>query len=81
MLVNDGIKGETIPPRGGEVPHVYVVVASRLHLAPEQQRVLGCSCGLVLLGDHSDILDLEPVMMILLNIKIDASIMNKYLFI
>ncbi len=69
MLVNDGIEGETIPPRGGEVPHVHVVVASRLHLAPEQQRVLGRSCSLVLLGDHRDILDLEPEMMISLILK------------
>ena len=59
MLVNDGVKGETIPPGGGEVPHVHVVVASRLHLAPEQQRVLGGSGSLVLLRDHRDVLDLE----------------------
>ena len=61
MLVNDGVKGETIPPGGGEVPHVHVVVASRLHLAPEQQRVLGGSGSLVLLRDHRDVLDLESV--------------------
>jgi len=61
VLVDDGVEGETIAPRRGEVPHVHVVVAGRLHLAPEQQGILGGPGGST--GPrffHGDLLDLEP---------------------
>ena len=60
VFVNDGVEGETVAPTGCEVADVNVVVARRLHLAPEQQRVLGWPRSLVLLRDHRNILDLEP---------------------
>ena len=34
MFMNDSIEGKTIPPGGGEVSHVHVVVTSSFHLAP-----------------------------------------------
>ena len=61
MLVDDGIEGEAVAPRSREVPDVDVVVARGLHLAPEQQGVLGrsgCLTGSVLLD--RDLLNLEP---------------------
>lgn len=61
MLVDDGVEGETIAPRCCEVSHVDVVVTSRLHLAPQQQGILGRSGGSswTRLFD-CDFLDLEP---------------------
>ena len=60
VLVDDGIEGQTVSPGGGEVPHVDVVVASSLDLAPQQQGVLGRPRLLALLLHHGDLLDLEP---------------------
>jgi len=61
VLVDDGVEGETIAPRRGEVPHVHVVVTSRLHLAPEEQGVLGGSGGSSRTRFFDcDFLDLEP---------------------
>ena len=60
VLVDDGVEGQTVPPGGGEVPHVDVVVASSLDLAPQQQGVLGRPRLLALLLHHGDLLDLEP---------------------
>ena len=61
MLVDDGVEGQTVAPRGGEVPDVDVVVAGRLHLAPEQQGILGGpgSSSRARLFD-GDLLNLEP---------------------
>ena len=60
VLVDDGVEGQTVPPGGGEVPHVDVVVAGRLHLAPEQQSVLS-TLGLRsrVVGLNSDLLQVE----------------------
>lgn len=59
VLVNNGIERQTVPPGGREVPDVDVVIAGRLHLAPEQQRVLG-ALGLLVVGLlDRDVLDLE----------------------
>lgn len=41
VLVYDRVERETVTPRGGEVPYVDVVVTGSLHLAPEEQSVLG----------------------------------------
>lgn len=59
VLVDDGVEGQPVPPGGGEVAHIHIVVAGRLHLAPEQQGVLG-GLGFLVVGlFNSDILDLE----------------------
>ena len=61
MLVNDGVEGETVAPGRGEVPHVDIVVSGCLHLAPEEQSVLGGSgCGSRSGLLDCDLLDLEP---------------------
>ena len=41
MLVNNRVEGQTVPPRRRKVSNVDVVIPGRLHLAPEQQSVLG----------------------------------------
>ena len=59
MLVDEGIEGQPISPAGGEVAYVNVAVASSLHLAPEQQGILG---GLRLTAVcllYGDVLDLK----------------------
>ena len=58
--MNDGVEGEAVPPAGGEVPDVDVVVSGGLHLAPEQQgvlRTLGLRTRVV--GLNSDLLQVE----------------------
>lgn len=59
VFVNDGVEGQSVTPRGGEVANVHVVVAGCLHLTPQQEGVL---CGfrffVVRLFD-SDVLNLE----------------------
>ena len=45
MFVNDGVECQTVSPGRGEVPDVDVMVSGSLHLAPEQQGVLGRSGG------------------------------------
>ena len=60
VFVNDGVEGEAVPPAGGEVPDVDVVVSGSLHLAPEQQgvlRTLGLRTRVV--GLNSDLLQVE----------------------
>lgn len=58
VLVDDGVEGQAVAPRGGEVAHVHVVVAGGLHLAPEEQRVLR-GLGLLVVGLlDGDVLDL-----------------------
>lgn len=59
VLVHDGIEGQPIPPAGGEVVHVDIGVPSRLHLAPQQQGILGRLLLLVVLCFHTDVLDLR----------------------
>ena len=59
MLVNDGIESQTISPGGREISDVNIMIASSFHLAPEQQRVLGALCLLVICLLDSDVLDLE----------------------
>jgi hypothetical protein len=59
VLVDEGIERQAIPPAGGEVAHVDIVVASRLHLAPQQQSIL-CRLGLTAVSLlHSNVLDLK----------------------
>jgi hypothetical protein len=41
VLVDDGVEGEAVAPRGREVSHVDIVVTGCFHLAPEQQGILG----------------------------------------
>lgn len=41
VLVDQGVEGQTISPRGGEVADVDVLVVSCLDLAPEEEGVLG----------------------------------------
>lgn len=41
VLVNDRIERQPIAPGSREVTNVHVVVASGLHLTPEEQSVLG----------------------------------------
>ena len=61
MFVYDGIEGQTVSPGSGEVPDVHVVVAGRLHLAPEQESILGRSRSSSRSRFfNSDLLDLEP---------------------
>jgi hypothetical protein len=35
VLVDDGIKGQAVPPGGGEVADIDIMVASGLQLAPD----------------------------------------------
>ena len=58
VLVDQGVKGQAIPPAGGEIADVDVGVASRLHLAPEQEGVLGRAGLLVVFILKADVLDL-----------------------
>ena len=60
MLVDDGVKCQTVSPGRGEVPDVDIVVASGLHLTPEQQCVLGSLRTNLLIFDFNDVSDLEP---------------------
>ena len=41
VLVDEGVEGEAVAPRGGEVAHVHVRVVGGLDLAPEEEGVLG----------------------------------------
>lgn len=54
----NSVEGQSVTPRGSEVAHVYIVVASSLHLTPQQEGILcGFSLLVVSLFD-CDILDL-----------------------
>ena len=39
--MDDGVEGQAVSPASGEISDVDVGVAGGLHLAPEEQRVLG----------------------------------------
>ncbi len=41
VFVNESVKGKPIPPAGGEVPDIDIGIACSLHLAPQQQGILG----------------------------------------
>ena len=58
MFVDDGVEGETVPPAGGEVTYVNILVAGSFHLAPKQQRILGrfgLGAGFFLYGNVLDL--------------------------
>ena len=41
VLVDDGVECQTVAPRRRKVSNVDVVVTCRLHLTPQQERILG----------------------------------------
>lgn len=59
MFVDERVEGEAVAPRGGKVPDVDIVVTGRLHLAPQQEGVLGRFRLLVVGLLDRDVLDLE----------------------
>ena len=60
MLVNNGVERKSVSPGGGKVTDIDVVVARGLHLAPEQQSVLGTSRFFIFAFFDRDVLNLEP---------------------
>lgn len=59
MFVNNSVECESVAPTSGEVVHVDVGVPRRLHLAPQQERVLRGPRLAVVLRLHADVLDLK----------------------
>jgi hypothetical protein len=69
VLVYDGVESQAVTPRGGEVANIHVVVASRLHLTPEQQGVFGGLRFLIVCFFDCDVLDLNERFIYLLTKK------------
>ena len=43
VLVDERVEGEAVPPGGGEISHIHILVVGRLDLTPEKKGVLGRS--------------------------------------
>ena len=59
MFVDDGVESQTVAPRRGKVTNVDILIASRLHLTPQEQGVFSRTRFMVVRLFNCDVLNLQ----------------------